>query len=187
MNAEIMGKRLGLLHELLPGGSRFALLSLQGRNLRSLELLIEGVQSAAAVVGVQIEVLTAGTDRDIDTAFESLVQKRADGLLVGPFILFASRQVQIVNLAARHGVPAIYFDRSFAEAGGLMSYGQLSYDDMARQGGIYVGRILNGEKPADLPVMRPTRFELVINLRTAKKIGVNVPRTLLVTADEVIE
>jgi putative tryptophan/tyrosine transport system substrate-binding protein len=138
-------------------------------------------------MGRQIEVLTASTNREIDTAFASLVQRRADALLVGPYALFVNHQVQIVTLAARHAVPASYFDRAFVEAGGLMSYGPKSYDDMARQGGIYVGRILKGEKPGDLPVMQPTRFQFVINLQTARTIGINVPETLLATADEVIE
>ena len=137
-------------------------------------------------IGRPIEVLTAGTNRDIDTAFASLGQKRADALLVNPHPLFYNRRVQIVTLATRYAVPAIYSYREFAEVGGLMSYGS-NLADNNRQAGIYVGRILKGEKPADLPVMRPTRFEFLINLQTAKLLGIEVPPTLLAQADEVIE
>jgi putative tryptophan/tyrosine transport system substrate-binding protein len=184
MSAKIWTKRFELLHEMVPKAQRFAVLVFPHP---SAELLIKDAQAAAASMGRQIEVLTASTNREIDTAFASLVQRRADALLVGPYALFVNHQVQIVTLAARHAVPASYFDRAFVEAGGLMSYGPKSYDDMARQGGIYVGRILKGEKPGDLPVMQPTRFQFVINLQTARTIGINVPETLLATADEVIE
>jgi putative tryptophan/tyrosine transport system substrate-binding protein len=186
MSAEIFAKRLELLHKMVPGATRIAVLMLE-LNTADTKQLIEALQSAAAALGVQIEVLAASTDREIDTAFASLVQKRADALLVQPTALFFDRQVQIVTLAARHAVPASYFTPVFVDAGGLMSYGPKSYDDMARQGGIYVGRILKGEKPADLPVMRPTQFELVINLKTAKALGLAVPLTLRVLADELIE
>jgi putative ABC transport system substrate-binding protein len=174
------------LLKMVPGAKRIAVLMLE-LNTPGTKLLIEALQSAAAALGVQIEVLAASTDREIDTAFASLVQKRADALLVQPTALFFDRQVQIVTLAARHAVPASYFTPVFVDVGGLMSYGPKSYDDMARQGGIYVGRILKGEKPADLPVMRPTQFELVINLKTAKALGLAVPLTLRVLADDLIE
>jgi putative ABC transport system substrate-binding protein len=151
-----------------------------------MELLIQAAQTAATLLRRQIEVLLAGTALEIDTAFASLVQKRVGALLIAPQALFANRAVQIATLAARHAVPAIGFYRSFAEVGGLMTYGLKSYDDLARQGGIYVGRILKGEKPADLPVIQPTRFEFVINLQTAKTIGIDVPGTVLAIADEVI-
>jgi putative tryptophan/tyrosine transport system substrate-binding protein len=186
MSAEIFAKRLELLHKMVPGATRIAVLMLE-LNTPGTKQLIEALQSAAAALGVQIEVLAASTDREIDTAFASLVQKRADALLVQPTALFFDRQVQIVTLAARHAVPASYFTPVFVDVGGLMSYGPKSYDDMARQGGIYVGRILKGEKPADLPVMRPTQFELVINLKTAKALGLAVPLTLRVLADDLIE
>jgi putative tryptophan/tyrosine transport system substrate-binding protein len=143
-------------------------------------------QAAASAIGRQIEVLTASTNRDIDLAFASLVRKQADALLVAPGVLFANRRVQLTTLAARHAVPAIYFDRQFAEAGGLMSYGA-NISDVMRQLGIYTGRVLRGEKPADMPVMQPTKFELVINLQTAKTLGLEIPPTLLARADEVIE
>ena len=147
---------------------------------------IKGLQTAALAIARQIDVFNAATNRDIDTVFASLVQKRIDALLVIPDPLFANRRVQLVTLATHHRVPAIYFSRELAEIGGLMSYGT-SQTDMYRQVGIYVGRILKGEKPADLPVLRATRFELVINLQTARTLGLEVPPTLLALADEVIE
>jgi putative ABC transport system substrate-binding protein len=185
MNAEILAKRLELLHKMVPQAKRIALLVLT--NTSGTELLIKSAQAAATSLGLQIEVFTASTNREIDAAFGSLVQKQADALLVQPTALFYDRRVQIVTLAARHAVPASYSTAGWVDVGGLMSYGPKSFDDMTYQGGIYVGRILKGEKPADLPVMRPTRFELVINLQTARTIGIDVPRTLLATADEVIE
>jgi putative ABC transport system substrate-binding protein len=134
----------------------------------------------------QIEVLDAGTGRDIDTAFASLAQKPVDALLVGPTPLFNNRRVQLVTLAAYHRVPAIHFQREAAEAGFLMSYGT-SHTDAYRQAGVYTGRILKGEKSAELPVMQPIKFEFVINLNTAKAFGLDVPATLLALADEVVE
>ena len=144
------------------------------------------MRAAAPAIGRQIEVLTASTSQDIDAAFATLVQKRADALLVGPDRCSSAVRVQIVALAARHAVPAIYPFREDAEAGGLMSYGP-SNTDLVRQAGIYTGRILKGEKPADLPVLQSTKFELVINLKTAKALGLTVPFGLLNAADEVIE
>jgi ABC-type uncharacterized transport system substrate-binding protein len=155
-------------------------------NIPAAEPFIKDVQAAAATIGRQIEVFTASTNRDIDAAFASLVQKRADALLVSPAILFSDRRVQLVTLAAHHRVPAIYSQSEFAEAGGLMSYGS-NLADRERQLGIYAGRILKGEKPADLPVTRPTGFEFVINLKAAKALGLTVPLLLLTIADEVIE
>jgi putative ABC transport system substrate-binding protein len=184
MNVELGAKRLGLLHELVPGAAPFALLV--NPNYPAAASVITDVRAAAATVGRPIEVLTAGTNRDIDTAFASLVQKRADALLVSPNPLFFSRRVQIVTLAARHAVPAIYFAREFTDVGGLMSYGT-NLLDQDRQVGLYAGRILKGEKPADLPVMRATRFEFIINLQTAKILGIDIPPALLAQADEVIE
>jgi len=184
MSNEIGAKRLGLLHELLPGAARFAVLV--NPNSPTAELQIKDAQAAASTIGRQVEILYAGTNSEIDTAFASLVQKRADALLVSSEGFFTNRRVQLVTLAARHAVPAIYHVREFAEAGGLMSYGP-SQTDQWRQVGIYVGRILKGEKPADLPVMRPTKFEFIINLQTARLLGITVPPTLLAIADEVIE
>jgi putative ABC transport system substrate-binding protein len=134
----------------------------------------------------RIEAFYAGTNAEIDTAFASLVQKRIDALLVSPLILFIARRAQILGLAARHGVPVMYGNRADVEAGGLMSYGA-NLPDASRQLGIYTARILKGEKPAELPVLQPTKFELVLNLTTEKSLGIDVPPTLLALADEVIE
>lgn len=185
MNSELMGKRLGLLHELLPGAARFGIL-VNPNNPGSAESTITEVQAAARTLGRQLEVLTASTNREIDAAFATLVQKRIEALLVSPDALFFSRRVQLATLAVKHSVPAIDSTREFTEAGGLMSY-TTSLADQYRQVGIYTGRILKGEKPADLPVMQPTKFEFVINLQTARTLGLEVPPTLLAIADEVIE
>ena len=184
MNQELTGKQLGLLRELLPGATRFAVLI--DRNGPNAPLITRNAQAAAMALGRQIEVLTAGNSSDIDMAFATLLQKRAGALLVNPNTVFAARRAQIVTLAARHAVPAIYPSRADAEAGGLMSYGS-STRDQNRQAGIYVGRILKGEKPADLPVQQATKFEFVINLQTARALGITIPPTLLALADEVIE
>jgi putative ABC transport system substrate-binding protein len=184
MAAELLAKRLGLLHELLPGAARFGLLA--DPNASAFASTTRNVQAAAAAIGRQIEVLTASTNREIDAAFAGLVQKRIDALLVSPDTLFYNRRVQLATLVAHYRVPASYSRREYAEAGGLMSYGA-SFTDRDRQFGIYTGRILKGEKPADLPVMRPTKFEFVINLQTARLLGIEVPPTLLAIADEVIE
>jgi putative tryptophan/tyrosine transport system substrate-binding protein len=185
MSGELGAKRFELLHELRPGARRFCLL-VNPNNPVAAEAAIKDVTAAAAVVGRQIEVITAGSYRDIDTAFAGLVQKQADALLIAADALFMTRRVQLTTLAARHTLPAVYPWRDFAEAGGLMSYGA-SQADRFRQIGRYAGRILKGEKPADLPVMQATTFELVINLQTARALGIEVPPTLLARADEVIE
>jgi putative ABC transport system substrate-binding protein len=184
MNAELAAKQVGLLHELLPAASHFAVL-VNPANLSN-ELVTRDVQTGAAALGLQIEVLSASTNRDITTAFTTLLQKGAGALLVSPDLFFVSRHTQFVTLAARHAVPTINFDRAFAEAGGLMSYGT-SFRELFRQVGVYVGRILKGEKPGELPVARPTKFEFVINLQTAQVLGLAVPPSLLSVADEVIE
>jgi len=144
------------------------------------------VRAAAAAMGRPIEVVTASTNREIDTAFATLVQKRIDALLVALDVLFSTRRVQLVTLTNYHRLPAIYGLRDPIEIGGLMSYGP-DYRDQYRQTGIYIGRILKGEKPSEMPVMRPTKFELVINLQTARTLGIGVPPQLLAIADEVIE
>jgi putative ABC transport system substrate-binding protein len=144
------------------------------------------LQAAASALGRQIEVLNTSNSRDIDTAFASLVQKGTEALVLSPGLLFLNRSVQLVTLATHHRMPAIYPFRENVEAGGLMSYGS-SQTDIFRQVGVYTGRILKGEKPADLPVMRPVKFEFVINLQTVKTIGITVPPGLLAIADAVIE
>src|SRR5262249_36100650 len=184
MTGALGPKQLGLLQELLPGATRFALLA--NPNNATTEFVINDVRSATLTIGRQIDLFSAGTNRDIDTAFASLAEKRVDALLVSPDPVFSSRYVQLVTLAIYHRVPAVYFSREFVEAGGLMSYGT-SQDDIYRQVGIYTGRILKGENPADLPIVRATKFEFVINLQTAKTLGLEVPANLLALADEAIE
>ena len=173
------------MHELLPRAGRFALLVNPG-NPGVTEPFVTEVQTAASIIGRQIEVFAATTVGDIDWAFAALVKKRADALLLSTDALFVTRRVQLVTLAARHAVPTMYFRREFTEAGGLMSYGS-NLADQFRQTGIAAGRILKGEKPAEMPVQLPTKFEFVINLQTAKALGLEVPSTLLARADEVIE
>jgi putative ABC transport system substrate-binding protein len=184
MAIELETKRIGLLHALLPSAARFAVLVHPANP--SVEFLIREARMAGAAIGRQIEILYAGANREIDTAFASLVQKRADALLVSPDILFNARRSQILTLAARHAVPVIYPNREDADAGGLMSYGT-SVIARQRQLGLYAGRVLKGEKPADLPIIRATKFEFIINLQTARTLGLEVPPTLLALADEVIE
>jgi putative ABC transport system substrate-binding protein len=184
MTVEVGAKRIELLHELLPIAARFALLVNPSNPLT--EALVVETQAAAGAIGLQIEVLSAGTNPEIDTAFAKLVQKRVDALSIAPDALFINRRVHLATLAVHHGVPAIYPYREDAEAGGLMSYGP-SITDVNRQVGLYTGRVLKGAKPADLPVMRSAKFEFVINLQTARTIGVVVPPMLLARADEVIE
>jgi putative ABC transport system substrate-binding protein len=147
---------------------------------------LDDVQAAAGRIGVQLVTLSANREGAIDAAFVTLVQRGAGALIVGEDVLFAALKEQIVALAARHAIPAIYFQKEFVTAGGLISYGP-HFADGYRQAGVYVGRILKGEKPGDLPVVQPTKFEMVINLKTAKALGLEVPPTLLVLADEVIE
>jgi putative ABC transport system substrate-binding protein len=184
LSASMAAKVLGLLHELLPGAVRIAVLV--DPNFPITEPFVSDIRATASAIGKQIEVLYASTSRDIDTVFASLAQKPIDPLLVGPGPFFYDRRVQLVTLAAHHRVPAIYLRRETAEAGGLMSYGT-SLTDAHRQVGVYTGRILKGEKPADLPVMQSTKFEFVINLITAKALGIELSDNLLSLADKVIE
>lgn len=184
LSTEIMGKRLQLLHELVPKAIRFAAL-LVG-NSPNREFNTDELNSAASALGLQMEIFAATTDREIDLAFMSLAQTQSDVLLVGPGPLFTNRRVQIVTLAAHHHLPALYGDRAYVEAGGLASYGS-SVADQFRLVGIYTGRVLKGEKPAEIPIMRASKFELVINLQMARTQGIEIPPTLLAQADEVIE
>ena len=184
MTTELTAKRLELLRELLPTAAHVAVLV--NPNVPRTAASVTADAQAASTIGRQVEVFTASTNSEITTAFDSMVQKRADALLIGTNLFFVTRRVQLATLAARHALPAIYFQREFVEVGGLMSYGP-SNADLQRLGGIYVGRILKGEKPAELPVLQPTKFELVINLETARAIGLTVPPSLVATADEVIE
>ena len=182
---EVVAKRLGLLHELVPKAVRVAVL-VNPANASSAETTLREVQEAARTLGLQILALNASTSSEIDAAFASLVSERADALFVAPDGFLGSRRVQFATLAARDRIPASYGQRTMVEVGGLMSYGT-SAADMYRQVGIYTGSILKGAKPADLPVMQSTKFEFVINLQTAKALGIEVPPMLLARTDEVIE
>jgi putative ABC transport system substrate-binding protein len=184
MANELVPKELGLLHELFPRAARFGVLTTQVGGL--VDGLIKDAHSTAASLGRQVDIVFAGSDREIDAAFAELAQKRVDAFLVPADVVLNARRTQILTLAARHALPAIYSSRAWTSAGGLMSYGSDTAVQM-RQLAIYVARILKGERPADLPVQRATKFEFVINLATARAIGVDFPPTLLAIADEVIE
>jgi putative ABC transport system substrate-binding protein len=177
-------KRLDLLRQLVPKATLFAMLVNPGS--RDTDAEQRDVQAAAQAIGQQLIILQASSDRDIETAFATFVQRGAGAVFVGTGAFLFSNRERLVALAARYSLPAFYVDREVVAAGGLMSYGP-SIVDAYRQVGIYAGRILKGEKPTDLPVIRSTKFELVINLKTAKALGLEVPDKLLALADEVVE
>jgi putative ABC transport system substrate-binding protein len=185
LSGELTAKRLELLRALVPATTRVVVL-VNPANARNTETTLRDMEPAARAMGLQIQVLNASTSREIDTVFATIARERPDALFVGGDAFFSARRVQLALLAGRHGVPAIYSDREYAEAGGLMSYGS-NIVDVYRQIGIYAGRILKGAKPADLPVVQSSKFELVFNAQTARMLGLTVPPTLIATADEVIE
>jgi putative ABC transport system substrate-binding protein len=182
---EVVAKRLGLLHELVPKAVRVAVL-VNPANAPSAEATLRDLPEAARAIGLQTQVLNASTSREIEAAFATLVRERADALFVAPDAFFISRRVQFVTLAARYGIPTAHNAREEVEAGGLMSYGT-DLRDMWRQVGVYTGQILKGAKPADLPVMQATKFEFVINLQTARALCIEVPNSIQLIADELIE
>jgi putative ABC transport system substrate-binding protein len=184
MLTEIGAKQFGLLHELVPNAMNFA--ALVSATAPNAEAFTRDVQTAAATTGRQVKIHAPNTNRDIDAAFARMVRDQTEAVLVGPGPLFGNRSGQIATLSLSHRLPTMFTAREGVYAGGLISYGS-STADSARQAAIYVARILNGEKPGDLPVQRTTKFELVINLQTARVFGIEVPSTLLTIADEVID
>jgi len=182
---ELIAKRLELLRELVPAATRVAVL-VNPANAEATEPTLRDVEAAARAMGLQIQVLNANTSREIDAAFATVVRERPDALFVGASPFFVGRRVQLVHLATRHAIPASYSQREFPDIGGLMSYGS-NLLDAYRQVGVYAGRILKGAKPADLPVVQASKFELVINAQTARMLGLDIPDKLLARADEVIE
>jgi putative tryptophan/tyrosine transport system substrate-binding protein len=185
VNIELVAKRLELLRELLPAATRVAVL-VNPADARATASTLRDAEAAARAMGLQIQVLNATTSGEIDAAFASIVRERSDALFLGSDAFLTSRRIQLVLLTTRHAIPAAYAGREFPVAGGLMSYGS-NIVDAWRQTGVYAGRILKGAKPADLPVMQASKFELVINAQAARVLGVTVPPTLLARADEVIE
>jgi putative ABC transport system substrate-binding protein len=185
LSEEVAAKRLRLLHELVPNAARVAVL-VNPANAAATENTLRDLHEAAPIIGVQIQVFKASTIREIDAAFATLGRERPDALFVGPDGFFSSRRVQLAILAARDRIPAAYTQRGYVAAGGLMSYGTDQLD-MSRQVGVYTANILKGAKPADLPVLQSTKFEFVINVQTARALGIEVPPAVLTVADEVIE
>jgi len=185
LTAEVAAKRLALLRELIPTAARAALL-VNPANATSMESTLSDVTSAARVMGLEIKVVNAATSNEINAAFATLATEKVDVLLVAGDAFYSSRRVQLVHLATHYGIPATYSQREFTDVGGLMSYGP-NFADVFRQVGSYVGRLLKGAKPAELPVMQSSKFEFVINAETARLFGITVPPKLLAAADEVIE
>jgi putative ABC transport system substrate-binding protein len=185
LSTELTAKRLELLRELVPGAARVAVLVNPANAMRA-AVTVRDLQTAGSAMGLQIQVLNASSSQEINAAFATFVRERPDAVFVGTDAFFTSRRAQLVNLASRHAVPATYAGRQYPEIGGLMSYGS-DTTEAFRQVGVYVGRVLKGAKPADLPVVQASKFELVINAETARMLGVTVPPSLLSIADEVIE
>ena len=185
LTAEVIAKRLALLHELVPGAARVAALINPTDAIRA-EAVRNDLQSAVRTIAVQLQILNASSASEIDAAFTAVARERADALFVGPDAFFNTRRVQLANLAAHYSIPTAFAVREYVDAGGLMSYGT-SVSDMYRQVGIYTGNILKGLKPADLPVLQSTKLELVINAQTARMLRLTLPSSLLSVADEVIE
>jgi putative ABC transport system substrate-binding protein len=184
LTSELLPKRLQLLRELIPNATRFGFLADPANSARQTQIAV--LQAAARTLSLQLIVANASTESDLETAFASFPQQHVAAVLVGSSTFYNRHIEQLATLAARHSLPAIFPNREFALAGGLMSYGS-NFSYSYRQAGIYTGRILKGEKPADLPVVQPTKIEFVINLKTAKALGLTIPETLLATADEVIQ
>jgi putative ABC transport system substrate-binding protein len=183
--AELTAKRLALLHELVPKAVRIAVL-VNPANITATETVLREIPNAARAMGLQIQVLKASTSSQIEAAFATLVRDRADALYIGGDVFFTSRRVQLATLAATNRIPASHPSRQAVEAGGLMAYDS-DRAGMYRQVGAYTGQILKGARPADLPVLQSTKFELVINMQTARALGLEVPNSLQLLADEVIE
>jgi putative tryptophan/tyrosine transport system substrate-binding protein len=180
-----VAKRLELLHELVPAAKRVAVL-VNPANVKNTEITLGDTEASARAIGLQLQIVRASNSRELDAAFATAARERADALFAGSDGMFVNRRVQLANLASRHTLPATFHSREIVEAGGLMSYGS-DIADAFRQAGVYAGRIIKGAKPADLPVVQSSKFELVINHQTARMLGLTVPPLLLATADEVIE
>jgi len=185
LSAEVVAKRLGLLHDLVPKAVRIAVL-VNPANSSTAEATLRDIPEAARALGLQTQVLNASTRSEIEAVFATLLRDRADALFVAPDGFFTSRRVQFATLAARHAIPAVYSNRGYPEVGGLMSYGSDTLD-YYRQAGVYTAQILKGAKPADMPVLQSTKWEFVINMQTARALGLEVPNSLQMLADEVIE
>jgi putative tryptophan/tyrosine transport system substrate-binding protein len=185
LSAEVVAKRLGLLHDLVPKAVRIAVL-VNPANSWTAEATLRDIPEAARALGLQTQVLNASTRSEIEAVFATLLRDRADALFVAPDGFFSSRRVQFATLAARHAIPAVYSNRGYPEVGGLMSYGSDTLD-YYRQAGVYTAQILKGAKPADMPVLQSTKWEFVINMQTARALGLEVPNSLQMLADEVIE